>query len=112
MRGVTRCGSVVLGKGGISIKHWSNKRAVRTGKQLRNPALDRLPWLADADLVALCYPNTDLRLSTPLRRYVQLSKQAIRKMEVIGIVRIEREFSQGVSERAKGRWRVILTELP
>ena len=104
-------GKVVLGKGGIPVKHWSDKRAVRTGKQLRNPELDRLPWLSDTDLVALCYPESFASTSS-LRMSVTRSKTALSKMAASGMVKIEREFPRGVSERSKGRWRMILTELP
>lgn len=108
---IDSCGEVLTGKGGIPIKHWSDQRAIRTGRRIRNPALDRLPWLSDNDLATLCYPAMPKASRNP-RMYTQRAKAVLKKMKQADCLRIEREHPCARSEKARGRWRIVLTELP
>lgn len=103
-------GQVVVGKGNVAVKHWHDKRAVRTGRLIRNAEMwNRLPWLTDSDLIALCYPAMP-RNPANRRWYLKQAKATLAKMRSDGLVAIEREYPQGRTERSKGCWKIALTD--
>lgn len=52
-----RKGKVILNARGEPTKNWDHNRAVRTGDDERNPAMDRLPLLTADDLIELVFDN-------------------------------------------------------
>jgi len=103
-------GRPVIGKGGIGIKHWSDKRAVRTGRFIRNPEMwKRLPWLDERDLIALCYPSMPSNAANR-RWYLAQSRKVLKALDATGVIAIEREFPDAPRERLKGRWKIALPD--
>ena len=49
-------GKIATGKSGQAATHWNDRRAIRTGRFVRNPEMERLPWLTSADLIDLGMP--------------------------------------------------------
>ena len=46
-------GKIATGKSGQAATHWNNSQAIRTGRLVRNPEMERLPWLQQNDLIRL-----------------------------------------------------------
>ena len=82
-------GEVLRLKDGRPATHWADRRAVRTGGFLRNPEMDRLPWLSPRDVLLLCAPEAAMENANTRRRTLQDARKALRAMEAAGDLRIE-----------------------
>ena len=70
-------GGMILERAGRPATNWNHPRAIRTGGDERNPAMDRLPMLSRNDLLKLCYP-----ISTPTARaYLSKAREALKWLE-------------------------------
>ena len=77
-------GDPVTAKGGAPVTHWNDKRAIRTGEYIRNPELQRLPWLEASDLLALGAPEADTRNPATRRDTLRRVRKAISEMAAEG----------------------------
>ena len=82
-------GEVLRLKDDRPVTHWADRRAVRTGGFLRNPEMDRLPWLSPRDVLLLCAPEAAMENANTRRRTLQDARKALRAMEAAGDLRIE-----------------------
>ena len=73
-------GNVLTAKGGVPVKHWSDRRAIRTGEDMRNPELARLPWLDPAHLIALGFPEATLPTKQARSQALKRIRAALRTM--------------------------------
>ena len=82
-------GEVLRQKDDRPATHWADRRAIRTGEFLRNPEMDRLPWLSPPDVLLLCAPEAAMENANTRRRTLQDARKALRAMEAVGDLRIE-----------------------
>ena len=82
-------GEVLRLKDDRPVTHWADRRAVRTGGFLRNPEMDRLPWLSPRNVLLLCAPEAAMENANTRRRTLQDARKALRAMETAGDLRIE-----------------------
>ena len=73
-------GRILTVKGAQPAKHWSDRRAIRTGRIVRNPELVRLPWLGPQDLVAMGGTVAESRNRSAARKVLQRTRKAARDM--------------------------------
>ena len=85
-----RHGKPVLDRRRRPIRDWSDKRAVKTGRQERHPQAERVPLLDVRDQALLGFDNADVPAGT-LRRRAKDTRSWLTKMEAMGIVALEYE---------------------
>ena len=83
---VDKKGQPLTANGGVPVMHWNDRRAIQTGETMRNPELDRLPWLSPADLIAMGAPEADLHNPATARSVLRHVREAARMMHAAGDV--------------------------
>ena len=83
-------GRPVLDRHRRPVLDWSDKRAVRTGRQERHPQAGRVPALGMRDLALLGFDNTNVPAGT-LRRRAAETRSWLTKIEELGFVALENE---------------------
>jgi hypothetical protein len=83
-------GRPVLDRHRRPVLDWSDKRAVRTGRQERHPQAGRVPALGMRDLALLGFDNTKVPAGT-LRRRAAETRSWLTKIEEMGFVALENE---------------------
>ncbi len=73
-------------KGGGPVTHWNDPRAVRTGKDARNPQMERLPGLTEFDLLILGAPGFEKKDRRPRHRAKERVIEALMTMAMRGDV--------------------------
>ena len=81
-------GKPVLKPNGQPVLDWSDRRAIRTGRQERHPQVDRVPALGMRDLALLGFDNAQVPDST-LRRRASKTREWLQKLEEMGAVVLE-----------------------
>ena len=85
-------GRQVLKSDGRPVYDWSDPRAVRTGKQERNPQAERVPPLGMTDLALLGFDNAPVSGGT-LRWRAKQTREWLTKIEELGVVVLEQAES-------------------
>ena len=75
---------------GALVTNWSDHRAVRTGRQERNPAADHVPELGPEDLIRLAHQDTIPADASTRRLQLMRARKAIAQLENEGAVTVER----------------------
>ena len=83
-----------------------------TGREVPNPQRRLMPWLDTRDLVSL-FSDADYAEASPAsqRKLAQRTREVIAEIQARGIVIVEREHPGAPTERAKGRYKLFLTDL-
>ena len=75
------------------ILDWSDKRAVRSGRQERHPQAGRVPAMGMRDLALLGFDDAKV-LGGSLRRRAAETRSWLAKMEKMGMVALEQEGNE------------------
>ena len=75
---------------GALVTNWNDHRAVRTGRQERNPVANLVPELGPEDLIRLAYQDTIPADERTRRRQLNRARKAIAQLENEGAVTVER----------------------
>ena len=85
---------VLMKVNGNPATHWNDPRAMRTGEKMRNPELNRLPWLTAVDLIEMGAAETQTRTSGARRKALHDVRGALRLMhkngDLVTVVQDER----------------------
>ena len=74
-------GKPLLDTHGRRITNWGDKRAVHTGRRVRNPKADLIPVLGPADLARLGFDDDPRMSAADMRKRTQRTREALMEME-------------------------------
>ena len=83
-------GAPLRKRNGAIVTNWSDNRAVRTGRQERNPVANRVPELGPEDLIRLAYQDTIPADASTRSLQLMRAREAIAQLENEGAVTVER----------------------
>ena len=82
-------GKPLLDTHGRRITNWGDKRAVHTGRRIRNPKADSIPLLGPADLARLGFDDDPHMSAAKVRDRAKGTRQALRYLEKEKLVTLE-----------------------